>query len=463
MCAIVGALIWDAGRTKRLDACNRLNVIFEKSVARGPNGYGWLQTYLPELGGVRQLQYGSEVYNTDYFFPENLVSGSVIGNLRAEPTTEHVQHKTAADQQPYRYNSWAIVHNGTIANDAELRTNMLSTTIDSAAIVEQLVRMCPSSPTVEQIKDCFLNCIRKLQGSYAILAVHKEHPNVILAACNYKPIWYCNTTTGVFFASERGFFPERDCPKMLPPYSAWLFSPDNTRRIGDLYPTSVGPKRALVVLSGGMDSTTAAALTQAQGYDVELIHFMYGCKAQSRELQAVRNIAQALGAPLHLMPIPIYDAADSPLLNEEAVIATSEQGAEFAHEWVPARNLVMLSIATAFAEAKGFDAIVLGNNLEESGAYPDNEPEFIAKFNDLLPFAVADGKRLQVLMPVGHMMKPDIVAAGVAHGAPLDKTWSCYKGGELHCGECGPCFMRQTAFKIAGIPEVIQYTNKQGN
>ena len=120
----------------------------------------------------------------------------------------------------------------------------------------------------------------------------------------------------------------------------------------------------------------------------------------------------------------------------------------------------MLSLATAYAEAKGYDKLILGNNLEEAGAYPDNEPEFIARFNDLLPFAIGDGKRLQVLMPVGNLMKHEIVALGHRLGAPMHLTWSCYRNGPVHCGTCGPCYMRRKAFEINKLPEVIPYANE---
>jgi 7-cyano-7-deazaguanine synthase len=122
----------------------------------------------------------------------------------------------------------------------------------------------------------------------------------------------------------------------------------------------------------------------------------------------------------------------------------------------------MLAMATAFAEARGIGTIVLGNNLEEAGAYPDNEPEFINRVNDMLPFAVGDGKRVRVIMPVGNFMKHEIVAIGHALDAPLHLTWSCYRAGEVHCGTCGPCYMRRTAFEINHLPEVIQYANSQG-
>ena len=102
---------------------------------------------------------------------------------------------------------------------------------------------------------------------------------------------------------------------------------------------------------------------------------------------------------------------------------------------------------------------MLGGNLEESGAYADNELIFQQKFNDILPNALNLGNRVQVLTPIANLMKPEIVKLGITINAPLDLTWSCYEAGELHCGKCGPCFMRKTAFKMNNIPEVIQYQN----
>jgi 7-cyano-7-deazaguanine synthase len=219
--------------------------------------------------------------------------------------------------------------------------------------------------------------------------------------------------------------------------------------------------KALVICSGGMDSVVAATVVKNKGYDIELIHFQYGSRAETPEEAAIKMVAEFLEVPLHLIPMKIYNPKDSPLLRSDSTIAGGEVGAEFAHEWVPARNLVMLAMATAFAEARGIETIVLGNNLEEAGAYPDNEPEFINRFNDLLPFAVADGKRVRVIMPVGNLMKHEIVELGHEVGAPLHLTWSCYRAGPIHCGTCGPCFMRRTAFEINKLSEVIQYASNQ--
>ena len=192
-----------------------------------------------------------------------------------------------------------------------------------------------------------------------------------------------------------------------------------------------------------------------------LLHFQYGSRAEGPEVKAVQAVAAHLGVPLKLLPLPVYSKEDSPLLRADSAIAGGEAGAEYAHEWVPARNLLLLSVAIAYAEAHaspdGVAVVALGNNMEEAGAYPDNEPEFIARVQDLMPFAVGDGKDVRIRMPVGNLMKHEIVRLGLQIKAPLHLTWSCYRAGELHCGKCGPCFMRRKAFEINGAIDSVDY------
>ncbi len=472
MCAIIGALVWAIDTPERLKRVNDiLNHIMKQSHERGRDGRGFMTNSSNDLAPLARhstVRIENGVDQLDHTFLYGLCSHAVfISNLRAETTTEYVADKRDTDQQPYYVSPWTIVHNGTIANDKDLRTFAHPTRIDSAAIAEHLA----SAPRPNMLPDAsdtfwhFYDKVRDLKGSYAILANCESEPNQLLAAANYRPIWYVQTDVGVFLASARHYFPDEFVPKMLEPYSAMSF----------LYSEGVGlevtavplreepqQRRALVVCSGGLDSVVAATYTKnVLGYDTELIHFRYGSRAEGPEVVAVQQVADALGVRCTVFPLPVYKPGDSPLLQADSKIAGGEEGAEFAHEWIPARNLLLLSVATAYAEANGFDTIVLGNNLEEAGAYPDNEPEFIAKFNDLLPFAVGDGKHMRVIMPVGNLMKHEIVALGHKIGAPLDKTWSCYRAGEQHCGTCGPCYMRRTAFEINHLPEVITYANEK--
>lgn len=471
MCSVFGVIT--NGKVNKNRIAPRLSKMLYGSIARGRDGLG--ATFLDRQGynsgctAKTISKAGTDDHNnciSDIVHAgARMECFTMLGNARAEPTTEWVKRKRIDDQQPYRCGGWTIVHNGTIANDKALRTGEVPTEIDSAAIVEQL----NANTKIENGKRLldikmelyivFRQTIAMLKGSYAIVAAHDMAPDNLFLACNYRPLWHVTTEDGFFVGSERGMLPNNSTPDMVPPYSCALATHRGIGPTADMLESKDNPK-ALVVASGGLDSTVAAKVMKDSGLDVTLINFQYGCRAENHELKAVKDIAVAMDVPFVLFPIPIYDPKDSPLFDANAEIAGGEEGAEFAHEWVPARNLVMLSVATAYAEANGFDYIVLGNNLEEAGAYPDNEPEFINRFNAMLPFAVGDGKRVRVLMPVGNLMKHEIVALGLEHGAPLDLTWSCYRNGDLHCGTCGPCMMRRTAFSINNTPEVITYLDE---
>lgn len=474
MCSILGAIAYGVGynygRKERFNSS--LNWLMRTSHVRGRDGRGYvIFDETPIHSGYKSVETSNDWEDKEILIgePERV---TFIGNTRAEPTTEYVARKSNDDQQPYTLGPWSIVHNGTIANDKELRTGLLRTKIDSAAIAEQLYKASPTSskllPPMPAF-EIFLNVVKSLKGSFAILATHNDCPGVIFTAANYRPIWYAESGdhNSAFFASSRNFFPFGMTPKMLEPYTAHMFAMgafgrilEERRSIRQTRPYN----RALVVCSGGLDSVVAATAAKAEYDEVELIHFMYGSRAEVCEIIAVQKVADYLGVKVTLFPLPVYKPGDSPLLDAHAKVAGGEAGAEFAHEWVPARNLLLLSVATAFAEANKFDVIVLGNNLEEAGAYPDNEPEFVHRFNDILPFAVGDGVRMEVIMPVGNLMKHEIVKYGKEINAPMHLTWSCYRNGRIHCGTCGPCYMRRQAFYINKLPEVITYANgNEGN
>lgn len=449
MCAIFGASWPHLSFRDSQQLVADLRPVWTACVQRGRDGAGFLSANGASARTVGNVE------------PRPLRSSDIhratmlIGNRRAEPTTEHVKEKALSDQQPYELGEWAIVHNGTIANDKELRTGALPTSIDSAAIVEQLALATGQGLDPEH---AMRHVLRALVGSFAILAMHRPTRTLYVAA-NYRPIWIGLATQGAkVFASSRHALPPGMPSRMLPPYTLAAYRDGALMaRFSLRVPLRPEQRRALVVCSGGLDSTVAAAMARQVYGSIELIHFQYGSRAEGPEVKAVKDVAEALECPVTFFPMPIYKPEHSRLLQTDDSVAGGEAGAEYAHEWVPARNLVMLAIATAYAEANGFTVLVLGNNLEEAGAYPDNEPEFIDRFNDLAPFAVGDGKELKVEMPVGNMMKHEIVRKGLEIGAPLDKTWSCYRSGEVHCGRCGPCFMRRTAFEINNAPEVIQY------
>lgn len=362
-----------------------------------------------------------------------------LGSSRAAPTTE----KAVTEFQPYG----GIVHNGTIANDRELGNP--EGEVDSKVLPSVLERSSFGR---------FADSIRKLRGSYAIAAVSEDRSSVYLAR-NYKPIFVQRADGVTAFSScarhLRGLFGTFSDPVEVPPYSCLdLMTGEAVALPRDQ------PWKALVIASSGLDSTTAAWMMRRDGWSVDLLHFRYGCRAEGREVDAIGRIADAIGGSAFFWDLPlspVLGGNGGRLLDADSPIAGPIEGAEFAHEWVPARNFMFVGMATAFAEANGYGAIVLGNNLEEAGAYPDNEEAFTDACDAAMHYAVADGKRVRLVAPVARLMKHEIVREGIRLGVPYELTWSCYKGGDRPCRNCGPCFMREEAFRRNGAIDPLVF------
>lgn len=216
-------------------------------------------------------------------------------------------------------------------------------------------------------------------------------------------------------------------------------------------------KRCVVICSGGLDSTTAAAhASYVDRRNPILLHFRYGCRAEEKETEAVRAIASALGAECLFADLSwLKQLGGSPLIDAHATIAGPIEGAEYPHEWVPARNLVMVAHAAAFCDAEGIEEIYMGLNLEEGAVYPDNTVEFYERLNAVLQLATM--VRPVIRMPLARMMKWQIVRHAHEINAPIRLSWSCYRSGPLHCGRCGPCYMRRTAHAMVGLPDGVVY------
>lgn len=284
---------------------------------------------------------------------------------------------------------------------------------------------------------------KEAKGGFSAIFFHIPSERLFFAITS-KPLFYKKGKDIVYFNSEK----IGDDWVNFPQYSYGGFHEKSyTSRSIFEDKTKV---RVLAICSGGMDSTTALADVINNGHEVEIIHFDYKCKAASKERQAVENIAKYYGIKAHFIPMNFYDNLKCVLTDKNAEISNGIDGAKFGKEWVPARNLVMLSIATAFAENHGFNRICLGTNLEESEAYPDNEPEFIRQFNKVLPFSVKNGDMV-VWQPVGNLTKSEIVKKALDLRVPLHLTWSCYHDGETPCGDCNSCFMRKMAFEENGL------------
>ena len=216
-------------------------------------------------------------------------------------------------------------------------------------------------------------------------------------------------------------------------------------------------KKCIVICSGGLDSTTAAAHAKyIDKCEVLLLHFRYGCRADSNEVMAVKNISKALDTECVIDDLNwLKQIKGSNLMDPNAEITESIEGAEYPHEWVPARNLLFIAHVAAMCDAMNISNIYMGLNLEEGAVYPDNTIEFYEKFEDLLQFGTLSRPRIR--MPLARMMKWQIVQYAYQISAPINLSWSCYHSGPLHCGNCGPCYMRRTSHKMLGIPDTVEY------
>jgi len=365
-------------------------------------------------------------------------TGGWIGNHRATPTTEvqkPIERQPVGDQIK-------IVFNGIISNDKLLDVQIGEADTSVLPRVLDFFSFKGFRDSIEQ----------KLVGSYALAALL---PNgEIWLAANYKPVWLAMDGSDIYFSSLRAHFPEGMHPWRMEPYSVLRIPTFGEPESLPIRRTQ-SPK-ALVICSSGLDSTTVAAYAvSVHGPDkTTLIHFNYGCRATSKEIEAVKKIAEYLKCELDI--IPMINFGGSSLLDPDAPLAEGAAGAEYAHEWVPARNLMMLTHTVAYAEAKGFGHIYLGTNLEEAGAYPDNEEQFILDFNNLLYGAVQNGIKIEIHSPLGGMMKHEIIPFGMNYNTPYHLTWSCYRGDDRPCNSCGPDFMRRTAFKRNGLIDPLE-------
>ena len=221
------------------------------------------------------------------------------------------------------------------------------------------------------------------------------------------------------------------------------------------------PRRAVVLLSGGLDSMVCAALAREAGFQVLALTFDYRQRHRV-ELDAARRIAARIGAERHvILPLDLRAFGGSALTDDIAV-PKDGVGPDIPVTYVPARNLVFLSIALAWAEAAGSSDIFIGVNALEYSGYPDCRPEFVAGFESLARIATAYGDKggsITIHAPLQHLKKADIAREAARLGLDSAESWSCYDptpDGRA-CGLCDSCRLRQAGFAEAGIEDATAY------
>ncbi len=216
--------------------------------------------------------------------------------------------------------------------------------------------------------------------------------------------------------------------------------------------------KALVVLSGGMDSATALAHAIAQGYEIcGGVHFQYGSKHNAMELVAAHALADHFNIPLHVIELGFINTLfKSDLLKSGGEVPDGHyEDLSMKRTVVPFRNGIMLSIAAGLAESLEADCITLGNHAGDHAIYPDCRAEFVLPMTAAVE--VGTYRRIKLQTPFVSLSKADIARIGHNLGVPFDLTWSCYKGGKKHCGKCGTCVERIEAFQKSGVKDPTVY------
>jgi 7-cyano-7-deazaguanine synthase len=224
------------------------------------------------------------------------------------------------------------------------------------------------------------------------------------------------------------------------------------------------PKKPLAVVlsSGGMDSCVTTAIAKLD-YRLAMLHVAYGQRTEARELRAFNALADFYVAEQrlvthfnHLKSIGGSSLTDTKIAVEAADLDRSG----IPTSYVPFRNAHFISIAVSWGEVLGAEKIFVGAVAEDSSGYPDCRPEYYAAFNQVIAIGTKPETHLEIVTPVIHMRKSEIVRRGRELGAPFELTWSCYQGQEAACGVCDSCALRLRAFEEAGLEDPLPYSQR---
>jgi len=225
---------------------------------------------------------------------------------------------------------------------------------------------------------------------------------------------------------------------------------------------TAAPKRAIVLLSGGMDSCVCAALA-ARDYHAAALHISYGQRTEERERQSFLNICRRLKIrdQLVIRNEALRVVGGSALTDEKIAVPESQAiGHDIPVTYVPFRNAHFLAVAVSWAEVLGAEKIYIGAVEQDSSGYPDCRPAYYEAFNRVIQAGTKEGK-IEIVTPLIHLRKAEIVRLGLELGAPFDLTWSCYSREDQACGVCDSCVLRLRAFASAGVSDPIPYVTQR--
>ncbi|HDN95436.1 MAG TPA: 7-cyano-7-deazaguanine synthase QueC [Thermoplasmatales archaeon] len=215
-------------------------------------------------------------------------------------------------------------------------------------------------------------------------------------------------------------------------------------------------EKAVCLISGGMDSAVSAAIAKNEGYEIYAITFNYG-QRNKKEMESAKEIAKWLNAKHKILEVNLRQIGGSALTDN---IEVPEETYGIPITYVPARNTIFLSFALAYAEVIDADYIYIGVNAIDYSGYPDCRPEYLEAFQKMADLALkrsVEGRPIKIKAPLLYLSKAEIVKKGIELGVPFEKTWSCYREGEKHCGRCPSCKLRKKAFKEANVEDPTEY------
>lgn len=423
MCGIYGAMGFNL--VGREYVSSRKSSLEESSTRRGRDGHG--------------------VYE---------FAGGYLGTSRAQPLPEGEDI-----QLPLQYGHTVMVFNGTLSNDDELADEMGIPRRD--VDTEIAIRLWDEQGS---------SCCDKFIGGFAF-GVFNQDTGTLAVSKNFKTLWYILTDDFFIFASERDFLIDGDIdifdkaqPQVFPMNTTLQINKDGGREITKISrqfwssTPDLDSSKALIVISGGIDSSTSAYIAKKiHKKDVVLINFDYGQRASVQEKEAVEYIAEDLGCDVEFVDLKALGRwGSSPLTDRNIELPLGRRSVESTLAWTPGRNMLMLAYAASYAEAKGIQWLYYGNNLEEEASgYSDNDLEFLHYYNILLRYGTLKG--VQIKRSLARVMKAEILQIGTYLQVPFHRTYSCDEGFEKPCGICGCCTTRRYAFKRAGLRDGQEY------
>jgi 7-cyano-7-deazaguanine synthase len=223
-------------------------------------------------------------------------------------------------------------------------------------------------------------------------------------------------------------------------------------------------RKAVCLISGGIDSCVSAFLAYKQGYKIYGLSFNYG-QRHDREIKSAKDIAKIIRAVKHIIfNIDLRSFRGSSLVDKDSILPKDQDlnhiGKSVPSTYVPARNTIFLSVGLAYAEVLSAEAIFIGVTATDYSGYPDCRPEYIKAYQamaDLATKKCKDNSSIKIIAPLINMSKGEIIKKGLELDVPFDKTWSCYSGDKNACGHCDSCLLRLKGFKEAGSLDPIKY------